>query len=264
MARYIPGGRVVLADGTYEFGGSVSLNKQKAHLQGMGGATHIRPSATGFDRLIQVDEVHCRVGWLMLFDSGDTVHDLRYALVDNAQWWTIVESVHSHGAEFSFEDATGPGVYQVEIHPQPAAGDNPGSHGVRFYGTDPANSLYCDWGRVHGGWIDEVRFHALNLIAARNCSIEGTDVHRASMEDPFSYDAVRLHRDNEDCSVIGSHINGDGYCLNGVNERSGQNNYRNSVLGNRIEGSSSSSGSDLVMGGTDSKSAANHADGTIK
>lgn len=257
MARYIPGGRVVLADGTYEFGGSVSLNKQKAHLQGMGGSTHIRPSTTGFNSLITVDEVHCRVGYVLLLDSGDDQHDLRYALYDVSQWWTIVENVHTHGAELRFDGSTGPAIIQHEFHGSSATGGaDAGQNAVTFY--NDADGFGVNYGRVHGGWMEYADRRTISIGNGTECTVEGLHCRVASQEAEDTYDMVLLWDGTGYSTVMGCHLAGVGQPRYTVHEASAGND--NSILGNRITGGVTQ---DLFLEGT-GVSAANYADGTIK
>lgn len=251
MARYIPGGRVVLADGTYGLGGSVSLNRQKAHLQGVGGATHLRPSTTGFTTLIDVDDIHCRIGYLLLFDSGDTVHDLRYAISDNTQFWTIIESVHTHGAEVIVRGGTGPAVIQHEFH-----GRGPGNKAINFF-TD-ADGFGVSYGRVHGGWIEKPDHETIKISDGTECTVEGVHGREASMDGQGNYDMVRLENSTAYCTVNGCNFAGLNMPRYIVHETG--NGTDNSILGNRLTGGNTS---DLNLAGT-GVSGGNYADGTIK
>lgn len=254
MARYIPGGRVVLADGTYELGGSVSLNRQKAHLQGMGGSTHLRPSTTGFNRLIQVDEIHCRVGYLLLLDSGDTQHDLRFALYDTSQWWTIVEDVHTHGAELGFRGTTGPAVIQLEFHGS-SAGGNAGDRPIGF--EKDADGFGCDYARVHGGWLEFSDREQILLANANQSHVTGVSTRSGNLAGA-GVSAVRLF-DTSYSQVDSCHIEGLNDVKYALHDNPGGTS--NSILGNRAVGGSTQ---DLLVEGSGSLSAANFADGTIK
>lgn len=266
MARYIPGGRVVLADGTYELGGSVSLNRQKAHLQGMGGSTHLRPSTTGFTALLTADEVHTRVGWLMLIDSGDSAHDVRYGLLDNAQAWTVAEMVHSHGAELRFDDAQGPTVIQFEHHGQGSADTNAGSYAVFFYSSDPANNARTTYPRVEGGWISEAWQSGTLLLGVDHGSIKAVTFDNNSQSSYFGSDPNRFAgidlMNTRYSSVLSCHMTPTSNHLHGVHDRS--DCTENTVFGNKLERAAYGTNSDLLVEGTDSVHAANHADGTIK
>lgn len=254
MARYIPGGRVVLADGTYELGGSVNLNKQKAHLQGMGGATHLRPSTTGFDRLLDVNEVHVRVGYLLLLDTGDSQHDLRFALFESGQFWTIVDNVHTHGAEFGFRGSTGPAVIQLEFHGS-SAGGNAGDRPIGF--EKDADGFGCDYARVHGGWLEFSDREQILLSNTNKSHVTGVSTRSGDLANA-GVAAVRLF-DARYSTVDSSHVDALGDAKYGVHDNTGGTS--NSILGNRIEGGSTQ---DLLVEGSGSLSAANFADGTIK
>lgn len=231
MARYIPGGRVVLADGTYEFGGPVSLDKQKAHLQGMGGSTHIRPSTTGFSTLLNVDDVHVRVGYLLLLDTGDSQHDLRYAVRDIGQFWTVVEHVHTHGAEFGFDGSIGPAIIQLEHHGS-STGGNAGQEAIGF--TNDPDGFGVQHGRVHGGWIENPDRRAVLFFNADECTIEGMKSRTASREAQDTYDQILLSGGTANSNVLGCPVQGVGQPRYALREDSDGTN--NAIVGNRATG----------------------------
>lgn len=264
MARYIPGGRVVLADGTYEIGNQIQLTRQKTHLMGMGGATHLRPngSTTGYTAITRIFDLHCRIGHMLIYDSDDPgLGDVRYAVYAHGNddvWWPIIESVHTHGGEFRFVDVNGPGLFQIEHHGQPVPGsDNPGVEGIHI---DNESRL----ARIHGGYISRPRRRCILLsgdggtFSERNI-VEGVLCEDASQESLGSYDAILLHNGITRSVVAGCSVIGAG-ARYGINEYSSGD--ENAILNNRLNNSGGTG--DLSVSGTGSVSALNHADGTVK
>lgn len=260
MSRYIPGGRVVLCDGTYNCADKINLTRQKTHLTGMGGSTHLRPSSTGFSALVIFREIHCRVSHMLIMDSDDSFYDVRYAIYGNDAdgiSWPIVESVHTHGAEVRFHDTPGPGIFQLEHHGQPVPDNNGGKYGIYF-----SNETML--ARVHGGYISRPRQHGIFMHGdggtwSKDHLVEGVLVEDVSQESLGSQDGITLHDGMKDSAVVGCSVTGSG-ARYGIYDTG--SSADNAILGNRLNRSGQSA--DLQVDGSGSVSAANHADGTIK
>lgn len=266
MARYIPGGRVVLSDGTFEFGGSVSLSRQKTWLVGMGGSTHIRPETTGFSSLLTIDEVHCRIRDVLLLDSGDDLHDVQFGVrVDDRQSgsraWPIVENVHTHGLECRFDEVLGPAVINHEWHSPPDASSISWDC-LLFFSNDDIWPLRLP--RVHGGFFTRAGQMAIRFRAVTNGHIEGVHIDEGSESSLGTYPAIRFENTadlpTDNSSVVGCTVKGANKLSHAILEQSGCES--NAFLGNNLNGSGQTA--DLEVNGTGSVSAANHADGTVK
>lgn len=203
--RYIPGGRVVLMDGTYDNAAAVNLNRQKTHVMGMGGATHVKPSGTGFTRLFTFAHMHCRVSHMLLIDSPDPHYDVGYVTEDDANQWNTVEHVHTHGSGFRFEDTVGSAVLHPEIHESSAgASANQEQVGVLFEGVQSI-SLFC---RIEGGFVMATKRQNVRLAWAMMAHVSGLTCDRASLGNLGVYASIQLHETSE--SVVSALVDGGG------------------------------------------------------
>lgn len=180
--RFIPGGRVVLCDGTYNFSGRAQLTRQKTNVQGMGGATHIKPTSFGFSELFHVFHHHCRVGMMLMCDDADDHKDLTAVVrMDNGPSWGIIEHVHSHGLGFDLAGMTGATLINPEVHRSTATQKNTSAPAIRLAATVQ---------RVIGGFVRGAQAQGLLLVGAQKATVRGLTVEGASESTLNAFNAV--------------------------------------------------------------------------
>lgn len=267
MARYMPGGRVVLSSGDFELSGPVQPYKEHSKLEGQGQSTLLRPHTTGFTSLIQWDDTqsthapqHGSIESMELLTDGDDHYDLDpQALILLKQGGlTRVRDVHTRGGGFQIEQSSRNTVSECYIFSDAATVYN--YAGVYLLGSS-ANSIHDFLNTVTNNLIDQPGEQGVRAQWQAHLHVSGNDVFKPSRRDPGFYSGYRFMSDVTLSLLadngVSKQIGAVAPALHGINE-AGSDNY---VVANRVDGTGSSG--DLNITGTGSVGAANHGDGAV-
>lgn len=265
MARYMPGGRVVLSSGDFELSGPVQPYKEHSKLEGQGQSTLLRPHTTGFAHLIQWDETnsahapqHGSIESMELLTDGDDHYDLdaQQLIRMFGGWQTTIKDVHTRGGGFQLEQCDRCTVTECDLLSD--AGTVYNYAGVYLLG-DSTNSIHDFLNVVERCLFDQPGEQGMRAQWQSNLHVTGCEVWKASQADLNFYSCYRLMSDTVDSLIDDCEAGqpGAAEALHGINEHGA----RNFVVANRVDGTGSDG--DVRIAGTDSVGAANHADGYV-
>lgn len=182
MARYMPGGRVVLSSGEFELSGPVRPGKSHTTLQGMGHSTLLRPHAGGFTNLIAWDYTassvapeHGVIEHLQLLTTDDDHWDLNddQALYVRGMH-TRAHDIHTRGCGITLE-----GEGHQELHECQAMQD--GNTNYDFTGITVLASNGNGHRHVVGCSTNFTGAHGILVSGGRDDLVAGCTVHEGGL-----------------------------------------------------------------------------------